>query len=127
MDLTFIGTAFASIEKAAASVYHQVLATGESIHSWEASNPVVGPLVQSGLDYASGLLERVGVPVGTIELVGEDIIAGLKQLAAQDATVPSVATVTTVASAIVGAADPAVAPIADAAAAVVNAAEHAAG
>lgn len=89
MDLSFIGVALHAVEKGAASVYHAVLATGEDIHAWEASNPILAPLVHSGLTYVHDFLARVGVPVDTIVLTAEDIVVGLKHLAAADATVPS--------------------------------------
>jgi len=98
-----ISDTFKVIEAGAASVYHRILATGTTIHDWEASNPAIAGLVQEGLTYATGVLTRFGVPVGMIELVGEDIVAALKGLAAGDATVPSVpiaaTTTTTVTSA----------------------------
>jgi hypothetical protein len=96
MDLeTLVHSSFSAIEHGAALVYHKVLATGVQVTEWEIDHPTIAPLVQSGLDYALGVLMRFGVPVGTIAVVSEDILAALKALAAADATVPSVSTVTT--------------------------------
>jgi hypothetical protein len=90
-----IGETLQVVEKAAASVYHKVLATGTAVLDWEAEHPAVGPLIAEGLAYANSVLTRFGIPAGTIELVAGDIVVALKGLAAADATVPSVPTTTT--------------------------------
>ena len=77
-------------EAGAASIYHQVLATGTAIASWEADHPEIGPLISAGVTYANTLLARFGIPAETIEIAAEDIISALKTLVAHDATVPSV-------------------------------------
>jgi hypothetical protein len=96
---TSIQGIFLAIEKGAASVYHQIVATGLAVNQWEESHPEVQPLIAIGLNDATSTLTRFGVPVGTIELVGSDILAACKHLAAGDATVQSgAAAVTTVQS-----------------------------
>lgn len=85
----------AAVERGAALVYHEILATGAQVTAWEAANPALEPLMKQGLDYALSLLTRLGIPADAATLVTEDIIAALKALAATDATVPSVATTTT--------------------------------
>ena len=91
-----VHASFAAIEKGAALVYHKILATGVEITAWEASDPVVGAMVQNGIDYATAALTRFGMPVATIEIVADDLLAALKSLAALDATVPSVTFTATV-------------------------------
>ena len=82
--------AFAAAGRGAATVYHDVLATGAHITAWE-HDPAVAPLLHIGVQYAAGALARFGVPVDAIEILAPDILAALKALAALDATVPSVA------------------------------------
>lgn len=86
---TVVHGAFAAIERGAALVYHDVLAAEAQVTAWETSDPVVGALVENGVAYAKSALMRFGVPVEAISIVGDDIMAALKALAAQDATVPS--------------------------------------
>jgi hypothetical protein len=88
-DLTTLITA---AKQGATSVYHAVLDTGTAISAWETAHPEVGPLIEEGVVAANALLARFGVPAGTLEVVGEDILTGLKGLAAADATVPSTST-----------------------------------
>jgi len=87
---SIVHSAFAAVANGAALVYHQALATGAPVASWEVGHPVIGDLVQQGLGYATDALSRFGVPVGSIAVIGEDVLAALKALAAADATVPSV-------------------------------------
>ena len=88
---------FFAVERAAASVYHNVLATGVAVIDWEEDHPDIAPFVRAGLRYAVAAVARTGVPVEAIMILAPDVIAALKCLAAHDATVPSVpvTTVTT--------------------------------
>lgn len=77
------------IEHGANTVYHRVLAVENDLTKWEASNPELTALVGEGLAYADSFLTRMGVPVGAVVVVGSDILAALKALAAADPTVTS--------------------------------------
>lgn len=113
---SIVHSAFAAAQRGAALVYHQILATGVEVKAWEADNPQIAALVEQGVTYATGALTRFGLPVGAISVVGEDILAALKALAAGDATVPSVGTVTTTVVSETAVAAPAVDDVAPAAA-----------
>jgi hypothetical protein len=77
------------IEHGANTVYHRVVAVEEDVTKWETSNPELTALVSEGLAYAESFLTRMGVPVGAVVIVGSDILAAMKALAAADPTVPS--------------------------------------
>lgn len=77
------------IEHGANTVYHRVLAVEADLTKWEASNPELTTLVGEGLAYSESFLTRMGVPVGAVVVVGSDILAALKALAAADPTVNS--------------------------------------
>lgn len=77
----------AAIEHGAASVYHQVLATGSEVAAW-GSNIAVAPLLSVGASVANAALDRVGLS-GVANVIETDVLTGLKTLAAADPTVPS--------------------------------------
>ena len=83
-----LANVFHAIGAGAATVYHDVLAVSTDVTTWE-NNPAVAPLLSIGLDYATALLGRLGVPLDAVSLAGADILAGVKALAALDATVAS--------------------------------------
>lgn len=114
----------AAAEKGAAAIYHKVLATGAEILSWE-SNPAVTPLVQMGVGVANGMLDRAGAG-SAARVVEEDIHAALKQIAAQDPTVPSlggIGTLVNLAGSVASAIAPQAAPVVRLAEGVVGAVE----
>jgi len=86
---SYVREAVAAVEKGAAYIYHDLLAAESTIQTWEAANPTVAPFLKTGVIYAEGMLTRFGLPVGAVSIVGEDIVAALKQMAATDASVPS--------------------------------------
>jgi hypothetical protein len=85
----------AAASKGAASVYHSILGTGVAVKDWETAHPAIAPLIAQGTTFANAFVTRAtGLPMGTIEVAAEDVLASLQTLAAQDATVPSVPTST---------------------------------
>jgi hypothetical protein len=83
----------AAASKGAASVYHTILGTGVAVKDWETAHPTIAPLIDQGTAFANAFVTRAtGLPVGTIIVAAEDVLASLQTLAAQDATVPSVPT-----------------------------------
>jgi hypothetical protein len=97
---------FVAIEHGAASVYHQVVATGVAVSAWEEAHPEIQPLIAIGQTYATSTLTRFGVPVGAVEVVGSDVLTALKQMAARDATVQSGSPAVAAAAAVPTAAGP---------------------
>lgn len=97
----------AAAEKGAASIYHEVLATGVAILDW-AHNPAVASLVEVGVGTANGMLQRSGaITEATGTVVADDIHAALKHLAALDPTVASIGTLaSTVVSTLIPGAGP---------------------
>lgn len=81
-----VDAGFHAASRGAATVYHDVLATGAHITAWE-HDPAVAPLLHVGVRYAMDALTRFGVPGGLIAVAVPDVLAALKSLAAADATV----------------------------------------
>lgn len=77
------------IEHGANTVYHRVVALEDDLTKWESGNPALAGLVEEGLAYAESFITRMGVPVGAVVVVGSDVLAALKALAAADPTVSS--------------------------------------
>lgn len=94
MSFDSLQAALLAAERGAASVYHAVLNTGVAVIEWETEHPAVKPLLLQGLSYANAILTRAGL-AGTTLLIAEDVLVALQHLVARDATVPSVATMTT--------------------------------
>lgn len=78
----------AASEKAAASIYHEVISLGVDVLRWE-TNEMIKALTVIGADRANNLLMRCGVPQGTVHVVEEDVMLALKHMAALDPTVDS--------------------------------------
>ena len=82
-----------ALRHGAASVYHEAVALESDVTKWTVDNPQIGALVDEGLALADDYLTRyagaLGLPLPAISLVGHDMVAALKAIAAADATVPS--------------------------------------
>lgn len=82
-----------ALRHGAAAVYHEVVAIEGDATKWTTDNPDVGALASAGLSMAESYLSRyagaLGIPVPALSLVGEDVLAALKAMAAADPTVQS--------------------------------------
>lgn len=79
----------AAAEHGASIVYHDIVGVTEKVSEWEATHPVVGPLVQQAVAYAESALSAAGIPVPEMISAGTAIWAALKKFAALDSTVDS--------------------------------------
>ena len=82
-----------ALQHDAAWVYHEVVAVEADVTAWTEANPAIAPLVQQALSLAEDFVLRcaqsAGVPAPALALVGVDVLAALKQMAAADSTVKS--------------------------------------
>ena len=74
----------------AAMVYHDVVAVETDVHKWMDSHPGVAALLGQGITMATDWLKGHGIPVDQIEIGFNDVLAYLRQLAAQDASISSI-------------------------------------
>ncbi len=77
-------------EKGAALVYHDVLAIQINATKWSEQNPAIASLLQRGVTYVLSLLAADGLPTRDVWLVATTVEAALKELAANDPTIPSI-------------------------------------
>lgn len=75
------------VEHGAAYLYHQVLAIEGDVTAWTASNPQLTPLIHTGVELAKDAIARTGFPVSLVSIVGQDIVAALRGMAALDNSV----------------------------------------
>ena len=93
--MTTVSDIIGAAEHGAAIVYHDIVAIEADARAWKAAHPEVGPLLDSGVKYATTLLQSAGLPVDQINasgnLMATAVMSALKAMAAADPTVPSIA------------------------------------
>ncbi len=87
-DPTFFGHFLSAMRMGAAYVYHKVVAAEAVVTAWE-SDPIVGALIQEGVAVGSAFLTAHGIPVAQAHVAFGAVQAFLAEMAANDATVPS--------------------------------------
>lgn len=83
---------FTAMHKGAALVYHDLLAVEEDIKQWRLDNPTVAALVDTGVKYGTMFLTAHGIPIAGLESAGLAVLATLRDMASEDASVNSKAT-----------------------------------
>ena len=80
---------FAAMNHGAALVYHEIVQVEQFVTNWTMDNPLVKPLLMEGVTMGELFLTAHGVPMPSVELALSAVTAGLKTMAANDATVKS--------------------------------------
>lgn len=85
--MSFFADSLAALNHGAALVYHKLLQVEQDVTKWEKDNPAVAPLINAGVAHAETLLEQHGLPVTQLARSGDGLVAALRVMAANDATV----------------------------------------
>ena len=80
------------MHKGAELVYHDVVAVEVNASHWAHDNPAVAALIEQGAQLGTAFLTAHGIPVASGELAASAVLATLKGMAANDTSVPSIAT-----------------------------------
>lgn len=87
-----INAFFTAMTHGASLVYHDILAVETTVVNWTTTNPEIHALVTTAVDAGSAFLIAHGIPVPAIEVATSAVMSALKSMAANDATVSSIAT-----------------------------------
>jgi hypothetical protein len=93
--VSFFAEAKAMAFHAAATVYHRIVAIESDVAGWVSSSGVQ-PLLTEGITYLSALLTANNVPVTALVTAEQGLMGALATMAAQDVTVPSGGSATSV-------------------------------
>jgi hypothetical protein len=101
--MSFLPDFFTAMFHGASTVYHEVLAAEQEVVKWTHDNPILGALLEKGVETGNMFLQAHGVPTQALTVAIPAVVSGLRVLAAQDATVNS-ANPTSIVSSVVNAA-----------------------
>lgn len=89
VDSNMLDTFFTAMHKGASLVYHKILQIEQNVVAWETSHAEVGPLIQEAVTYGSNFLHAYGIPIPSLEIASNAVLATLKDMASTDSSVPS--------------------------------------
>lgn len=81
---------FMAMHKGAALVYHDILAVEANITNWRHDNPVLSAMIDQGVEYGVRFLKAHGIPFDNLDLAKNAVLATLRDMAADDASVNSI-------------------------------------
>lgn len=85
-----IDSFFAAMDRGAACVYHKLMAVESDVTKWEYANPALANIVFEGVAFGNAFLTAHGIDVTDINVAGAAVVAALKMMAANDASVQTV-------------------------------------